>query len=114
MSAVNALSVPAKQQLTAQLLAYIRNHPADFTESQVATATAEKGYADTLALTSGYTETTLMDELETGFMRVVGTPLVNIGKGVSDAVNVSGLVIPAVVLVVIGISIFAFFKKSTT
>lgn len=111
MAAVNALPTNQKQQLTASLLAYILANPTRFTEAQVATANAERGYINTLSMTSGYTEADLITELETGFMRVVGTPLAAVGNGVSSAFTLTGTLIPVIALVAVGIALFSFYKK---
>jgi hypothetical protein len=114
MASVNALPTDQKQQLTASLLAYILAHPERFTSGQVATANAERGYINTLTLTSGYVETDIITELEAGALRVLGTPLAAIGNGVSSALTLTGSLVPFAAVAIIGVLLFSFYKKQTS
>ena len=84
MAEVNALPIDQKQSLTAALLAYILQRPADFTPAQVATAEAEKGRIGTLAQQdAAVTLPEILAALEDEAQRVIGAPLASIGNGVS-------------------------------
>lgn len=115
MAEVNALTIDQKQTLTAALLAYILQRPGDFTPAQVATAAAEKGRIGTLAQEdAAVTLPQILAALEDEAQRVIGAPLATIGNGVSQALTLTGSILPVVVLAVVGIALFSFYKKTTT
>ena len=104
------LPVEQKNALTASLLLYISANPANFTAQQVSVANAEAGRAGTLALSTGYNDTTFLkalgDEVES-----LGESVASIGTGVKDTLNVFGKILPFVAVGAFVFGLYLYTKK---
>lgn len=99
VAAYRELTQAQQTALTAQLINYIVNNPGQFTPAQVTTANAEKGRINSLGTVDASFDwqeffTALGDEA----VNVVGTPLQNVGQGVSNLVSFLGKATPFIVI----------------
>lgn len=99
--------------LTQAMLAYIREHPGDFGDKQVATANAE-GSRDLTLVDEGFDWELFQNEFEANTYDVIARPLVAIGQGVSTSVNLIGTLLPVFALLAVAIFVFPYIKKANT
>lgn len=111
VAAYRKLTAAQQTELTAGMINYIRNHPGDFTEAQVATANAEAGRASTMTNTSGYSDTTLLAELESQALRV-GSAVADVGNGIVNTVSLTGTLLPFVAVAALVIFAWPYIKKA--
>lgn len=113
MSAYGSLTREQQIELTQGMIAYIQSHPASFTPAQVETARVEAPRAATLTPEDeSFSFSAFFNELETNAGNVIGAPLVSIGNGLSQAVNLVGTLLPILALVAIGIAIWPHIAKA--
>lgn len=94
------LSREQQIELTQGMFAYIKAHPANFTNAQVDVVSAEDS-RDLTLLPEDYDFVLLINELESNAYEIVGKPLVSIGKGISSSVNLVGTLLPVAVVCIV-------------
>ena len=111
IAAYGNLSRASQIELTQKMLDYIKEHPGDFEDKQVATANAE-GARDLTLVDSSFSWESFQQEFEANAYDIVGKPFVAIGTGVSNTVTMIGTLLPFAVIVAVIIFALPYIKKA--
>jgi hypothetical protein len=115
MTAYGNLAREQQIELTQGMIAYIQSNPGSFTPAQVETARIEAPRAATLTPEdTSFSFSAFFNELETNAGNVIGAPLVSIGNGVSQAVNLVGTLLPILALVAVAVAVWPYIARAKT
>lgn len=115
MTAYGNLSREDQIELTQAMIAYIQQHPEQFTPAQVQTATVEAPRAATMTPEDdSFNAGAFFAALEQNAINTIGNPLVSVGNGISQSVALIGTLLPVLALVAVLIFAFPHLKKAAT